>query len=138
MVNTGDDRSVTARDIVGSAIVTGDNNRVQLKDIKVAVPSAQDVDIRTEVEALKAALAELQVPEGSKMSRALEDAVEEAAKPEPDKEELGNALERAVKYAKGANDFSEQVVKLAPTLAAVASWLGDKGRILLSLAGLVL
>ncbi len=73
-----------------------------------------------------------------KLDRAIEDAVEETAKPEPDKEEVGGALERAVKYAKAAGDFTENAGKLLPPLTALASWLGPVGHGLLSLLGLSL
>jgi len=70
------------------------------------------------------------------LGSAIEDAADEAAKPEPDKEEVGDALERAVKYAKAAEDFGEHAEKLLPRLAALASWLGPVGHSLLSMVGL--
>ncbi len=70
------------------------------------------------------------------MDRALLDAEEEAAKPEPDKDEIGGAIERVVKYARGASEFAEQVEKLAPRLAAVASWLGSNWIKILAMAGI--
>jgi hypothetical protein len=66
----------------------------------------------------------------------IEDAVDETARPEPDKEEVGGALERAVKYANAAGDFTENAGKLLPPLTALASWLGPVGHGLLSLLGL--
>jgi hypothetical protein len=82
-------------------------------------------------------LAELKkVPDRGKLDRAIEDAVEETAKPKPDKEEVGGALERAVKYAKAADDFGEHAEKLLPRLASLASWLGPAGHTLLSMLGL--
>ncbi len=40
-----------------------------------------------------------------------------------------------MKYAKGASDFSAQIEKLAPRLAALTSWLGESGVKILALAG---
>jgi hypothetical protein len=67
------------------------------------LPPAHTVDVKAELAALREALAGLQrVPDRGKLERAMQDAVEEAAKPEPDKEEVGGAVERVVKYAKDA------------------------------------
>ena len=50
--------------------------------------------------------------------------------------EVGNALERAVKYAKAADDFGDHADKLLPRLASLASWLGANGHSLLSMLGI--
>lgn len=122
---SGSNRSVTARDITGSSIVTGDHNTVTTTMKQVPLPPPDQVDVKAELAALREVLAGLQkVPDLRKLDRAIEDAVEETDKPEPDKEEVGGALERAVKYAKAAGDFTENVGKLLPPLTALASWLG--------------
>jgi hypothetical protein len=101
---------------------------------QVPLPPADQVDVKAELAALREALAVLQkVPDRGKLDRAIKDASDEAKKPEPDKEELGGALERAVKYAKAAGDFTENAGKLLPRLAALASWLGPVGHGLLSM-----
>jgi hypothetical protein len=134
---SGSNRLVTARDITGSSIVTGDHNTVSTRMKQIALPPADQVDVKMELAALRAALAELkEVPDRGKFDRAIEDAAEEIAKPEPDKEEVGGALERVVKYAKAADDFGEHAEKLLPRLAALASWLGPAGRGLLNMIGL--
>jgi hypothetical protein len=134
---SGDNRSVTARDITGSGVVTGDHNTVTTTMTQYPLPPADQVDVKAELAALRQALAGLQkVPDRGKLDRAIADAVDETAKPEPDKEEVGGALERAVKYAKAADDFGEQAEKLLPRLAALAAWLGPVGHGLLSLLGL--
>ena len=137
MMTNGDDRSVRARDIIGAQVITGDNNTTTMKDVKVSLPRADTVDIKAELSALRDLLASLNAPDQGKLDRALQDAEEEAAKPEPDKDEIGGAIERAVKYAKGANEFGETVEKLAPRLAAVASWLGSNWVKILAMAGIV-
>jgi hypothetical protein len=137
MSGTGDNRSVTARDITGSGVVTGDRNTVTTTMKQVALPPADQVDVKAELAALRELLAELKnVPDRGKLDRAIEDATDETAKPEPDKEEIGGALERAVKYAKAADDFGDHAAKLLPRLAALASWLGPVGHSLLSMVGL--
>ena len=137
MSGSGSNRSVTARDVTGSSIVTGDRNIVSTAMKQIPLPPAEQVDVKAELAALREALAELKkVPDRGKLDRAMEDAAEETAKPEPDKKEVGGALERVVKYAKAADDFGEHTEKLLPRLAALASWLGPAGHTLLSMLGL--
>jgi hypothetical protein len=134
---SGNNRSVTAGDITGSSIVTGDHNTVSTTTKQIALPPADQVDVKAELAALREVLAELKkVPDRGKLDRAMEDAVEETAKPEPSKEEVGGAVERVVKYAKAADDFGEHTEKLLPRLAALASWLGANGHNLLSMLGI--
>ena len=136
MSGGGDDRSVTARDITGSSVVLGDHNTVSTQMHQVPPPPAAEVDVTAELAALRQLLAELKVPERGKLDRALEDAAEEAAKPDPNKDEVGGALGRVAKYAKAADDFGEHAEKLAPRIAALASWLGTAGRVLLAAFGI--
>jgi hypothetical protein len=134
---SGSNRSVTARDITGSSIVTGDHNTVTTRMTQHTLPPADQVDVKAELAALREALAALQkMPDRGKLDRALDDADDEAKKPEPDKEEVGGALERAVKYAKAADDFGDHAEKLLPRLAALAAWLGANGHNLLAMLGI--
>ena len=75
------------------------------------------------------------ITDRGKLDRAVEDAVDETAKPEPNKEEVGGALERVAKYAKAADDFGEHAEKLLPRLVALGSWLGPAGRAVLNALG---
>ncbi len=129
MSGGGNNRSVTARDITGSSIVTGDHNTVTTTMKQVPLPPADQVDVKAELAALREALAALKnVPDRGKLDRAIEDAADEADKPEPDKEEVGGALERAVKYAKAADDFGDHAEKLLPRLLAGAGVVARAGR----------
>ena len=122
-MSVGDNSSVSAgRDITGSIIQTGDHNRATLHAVQL--PPAESVDIRSAVEALRAELLALDVPERGKLERALADAGEEAEKPEPDKEELAGGLGRALGYAKKAADFSEHAGKVADLVTRIGGWLG--------------
>jgi hypothetical protein len=137
MSGSGDNRSVTAREIAGSSIVTGDHNTVSTTMKQIALPAADQVDVKAELAALRDALAELQkVPDRGKLDRAIEDAVEETGRANPDKAEVGDALERLGKYAKAADDFGEHAEKLLPRLAALGSWLGAHGHNLLAILGI--
>jgi hypothetical protein len=136
MSGSGDNRSVTARDITGSSVVTGDHNTVTTTMRQVAAPPADQVDVKAELAALKELLAQLKnVPDRGKLDRAMEDAVEETAKSNPDKAEVGNALERVAKCTKAAGDFAENAEKIVPRLVALGSWLGPAGRAVLNALG---
>ncbi|MDA4847974.1 hypothetical protein [Hoeflea poritis] len=136
MTTGNGDRSVKAGNAVGSQIITGDNNTAIMKGITVQWPQAENVSIADEIAALKADLASLRSPEQSKLERALEDASEEAGKAEPDKDEIGGAIERVIKYAKKADDLSSQAEKLAPRFAAIIAWLGPTWNKLAGMIGL--
>jgi chaperonin cofactor prefoldin len=137
MSGSGDNRSVIAREITSSTIVTGDHNTVSTTMKQIALPAADQVDVKAELAALRDALAELQkVPDRGKLDRAIEDAVEETGRANPDKAEVGDALERVGKYAKAADDFGEHAEKLLPRLAALGSWLGAHGHNLLAILGI--
>lgn len=132
-------RSVEARDITGSSIVTGDHNTVSTTMGPVTLPPADTVDVRAELAALRDLLAQLKtVPDRGRLDRAMQDAVEETAKPEPDKAEAGNALERVAKCAKATGDFAENAEKIVPRLVALGSWLGPAGRALLNTLGVAI
>jgi hypothetical protein len=120
-MSNGDNRSVTARDISNSSIVTGDHNKVTNS---VTVTRDVSVDLLAEIQALRRLFEGLQGAEAGKLSRALDDAEEEAKKPEPDPAEIEGAVGRALKYAKGANDFAEQIEKAQPRLEQIAKWIG--------------
>jgi hypothetical protein len=139
MSGSSDNRSVTARDITGSSVVTGDQNIVTTTMKQVAAPPADEVDVKAELAALRDLLAELNnVPDRGRLDRAMQDAVEETAKPESDKAEVGNALERVTRCAKAASDFTENAEKIVPRLVALGSWLGPAGRALLNTLGVTI
>jgi hypothetical protein len=135
MPPSGDNRSINVLGNATGAFVTGDNNTVTATT-RVTLPPPATVDPKAELAALRDLLSCLQTPDRGKLDRAFADAEEEAAKPDPDKAEIGFALQRIIKTAKGANDFAGQVETLAPRVAALVSWLGPAGHGLLSLAGL--
>ena len=136
MTNNGDHRSVTARDITGSSIVTGDHNTVSTRVSQHELPPPETVNIGVELAALRELLSNLKVPDRGKLDRAMQDVTEEIAKPEPNKEDVAGAVGRVVKYAKAADDFGEHAERLMPRIAAVGSWLGTHGKTLLAMAGI--
>jgi hypothetical protein len=117
---------------MGSTIVTGDSNVVATHYRAARLPPAESVDMGAELQALRKLLTGLHTADRPTIGRALDDADDELAKPAPEKDEVGKALERAVKYAKGANDFAAHAAKLAPHIMAACAWLGSKWHALLA------
>lgn len=133
-MTSGDNRSIIARDVSGSVLNTGDNNRIS-NATQQTLPPPETVDVKAELASLKELLLALKTADRNKLNNAVADATEEAAKPKPDKEEVAGALERVAKYAKQADDFGDHAEKIVPRLVALGSWLGTYGRPLLAMLG---
>ncbi len=88
--------------------------------------------------ALAEILTQLESPDRRKIVNAVDDAQEELKKPNPDKDEVGQALDRALGYAEKANGFAEAMDKLRPHVEKAASWLGEHWYKLLPIVGLTL
>lgn len=128
-------RSVSiGRDAVGNIIQIGDHNVASIR--KVTLPPPDSVDIRSELEALQALLTRLETEDHRKIENALADAGEELSKSEPDKDEVGKALERALDYAQKTNEFAGIVEELTPRIVKATAWLGENWHKLLGLVGL--
>ena len=133
------DRSVSiGGDATSNVIQTGDNNTASLQFTQTTLPPAETVDLQAEFTALRQILSELKAPDQKKIDRALEDAEDEIAKPEPDREEIGQALDRALKYAQQAEGFATTAGKLQTHITNTVSWLGDNWHKLLAIVGLTL
>ncbi len=141
MNQSGDssNRSVSVGgDASGNIIQTGDNNVASLQFTQTTLPPPESVDIKAELAALGELVGQLQSEDEKKIGRALEDAQNEVAKSEPNRDEVGDALERALKYAQKADGFVETAVNLKGHMTNVVSWLGDNWHKLLPLVGLTL
>ncbi len=123
-------------DAKGNAVVQGDGNVITVNYREVVLPSPDQVDIRQELRALQDILSGLVSDSNSKIEGRLAEAIEEAARPEPNKGDIGDALEGAIKYAKRADEFSEIAEILIPRITQVGGWLGAFGTPLLDLMGL--
>ncbi len=76
-------------------------------------------------------------PDKRKIENALSDAEEKLNKAQPDKDEVGQALDRALNYAKKAEDFAGVMQVLKPHIANAAAWLGSNWHNIVSVVGLV-
>ena len=130
------DKITHAGDSSGSVNIIGDKNKVSARTHIFPAPNApSDVNVREELEALKAILAELSVHDQGKLERAIEDAEDEAKKEAPDKDEIGEALSRVTKYSKDAEGLSASIEKIGPRMVRLVSWLGPKWNGLLEALG---
>ena len=122
--------------VTGSAVQTGDSNIANIQFQPVSLPAPESVDMRAELDALRAVLAKLESSDRRKIDNAFADAEEELNKPKPDKDEVGKALDRAFDYAKKAEGFASLVEKLKPHLTKTTAWLGENWHKLLGIVGL--
>ena len=110
-MNQSDDnsnRSVSVGgDASGNIIQTGDNNVASLQFTQTTLPPPESVDIKAELAAFGELVGQLQSEDAKKIGRALEDAQDEVAKSEPNRDEVGDALQRALVYAQKAEGFAE-------------------------------
>ncbi len=135
----GSDRSVSiGGNATGNVIQTGDSNQASLQFTQTTLPPRETVDIQAEFAALREILAQLKAPDQQKIDRALEDMRDEITKLKPDLDEVGDALNRALKYAEKAEGFVTAAGKLQTHVTNTVSWLGNNWHKLLGLVGLVL
>jgi len=122
----------------GNAFATGDHSTATVDYKKAVLPPAATVDINAEIKALQQLLLNLNTDKRERIETALKEAAEDAAKPNPDKDEVGKSLERALDYASKAADFAEKSGKIANTVQNVVGWLGSNWAKLLPLVHLVI
>lgn len=121
-------------DMIGNAI--GDSNQIQGSLQSTKIPSAQDINMAKELAEIKAILEKLSSEDSKKIANALEDAEDELKKDNPDKDEVGEAIDRALNKAKKANEFAVVIDDLRPHVEAAAGWLGKNWYKILSVISL--
>jgi hypothetical protein len=117
------------RDAIGNVIITGDENEVSatITASKGTKKRASDRSVRidSELASIRAIIERLGSEQAGRIGRAFDDATEEVARPSPDRNEVGAALERALQTAQKAHGFAEEIDKLAPHVRNAVLWLGD-------------
>jgi hypothetical protein len=124
--------------VTNGMITTGDSNTTSLQIQQATLVKPETVNIQAELKDLYRVLLELQSPDSRKIERTFEDIKEELQKPDPNKDEIGHALDRAINYAKKANGFAEAIDKLRPHVEKSVAWLGENWHKLLLLVGLAI
>lgn len=131
------DRSVSiGGDATGNVIQTGDGSTAVVNFQQAHLPQPESVDIQTELAALRVVLVQIETPDQRKITNAIEDAEEELKKAKPDKDEVGQALDRALNYAQKADGFAQAIDGLRPHVEQVAGWLGKHWYKILTVVGL--
>ncbi len=116
--------------------MTGDGNVVQTTYQQVILPSPDSVDIAAELRALREVLAGLDTPDRRKIENAFSDVDDELARHDPDRDEVGGAMDRALRYASRAKDFAAAAENLAPHVKNAAAWLGQNWHKIPAVVGL--
>jgi len=124
--------------VTGSAITTGDDNVTSVQYQPINLPTPSSIDMPRELNALREILVNLYCPDRRKIDNAIADAEEEINKPQPDKNEVGKALDRAFDYAKKAEGFASVNEKLKPHLTKIVAWLGVDWHKLLRIVNLTI
>ena len=124
--------------LIGSAVVSGNDNIVKVNYEKIEIPPFESVDISSEINSLKEIFADLKlsIKDCQRIKNALNEAELESNEKQPDHDEIGSALERALKYAQKAEGFANSITKLKPHIQNVAGWLGENWYKLLATVGL--
>lgn len=124
----------------GNVFVLGNQNETRASIVleinRGDLPPAISVNIVAQLAALRELLAPLAAGEKPLVEAAIAEAEALAKKSNPPKDQIGNALERAVGYAGGAAKLMQSGEKLWPVLKAIGGWLGEHGLKFLQLAGI--
>ena len=115
--------------VIGGVIVTGHQNEVKAAITACQRPPSQPIGhsimIASELASIRAIIEYLSPEQTGKIARALDDATEESAREHPDKNEVGEALRRALRAAQKADGFAAEVDELVPHVKNAVLWLGD-------------
>lgn len=133
----GQDRSINIGSAVNVQNITGDNVQVSFV---IGQQIITNQDFVNALEKLKEIFESAQID--STAAKAMENAMSEAdaelKESNPDKDKIGQALERAVTIAKGASNIKELLTLAAPLIKEAAGWLGAAGANLLSMVQSIL
>jgi len=102
----------------------------------VNLPTSNDVNMKQVVADLKIILTSMSSEDSKKIANALEDAEDELNKDNPNKDEVGEAIDRALNKARKAQEFATVVDDLRPHVEAAAGWLGKNWYKILSVISL--
>lgn len=123
------------RDAIGSQIVSGDHNVLSSSAQSIQPPAPESVDMRSVLAGLRELLLSLDTPDRRKIENALGDAEDELGRGEPDRDEIGRALDRALGYARKSQGFGALMGAIQPHLVGAARWLGQNWQSLLGVVG---
>jgi hypothetical protein len=121
--DTGDSISVGG-DVTGAALVTGRRNIATVIYTGTDAPERQPV--LEALAAIQTELARLPGPKAPVAAALTATSVEAATKEQPDKQQIGNFLETALKTGREIAEYAGVTEKLLPYVQTVTSWLGGE------------
>lgn len=113
----------------GPSVMTG-------RYAKTSLPAPHRVDMPTELAKLRRILTVLRAEDAILIEIALDEARYQLARPRPDADKIGAAVQRALDHASRDEGFDERRAALAPPLSKVCAWLGGPWHRLLGFIGL--
>lgn len=130
---SGSNRSVTARDITGSSVVTGDRNTVTTTMKRAPSPQADPGRCQGGADGIAPSARRTEERTRSGQARPCVRGCRRRSRQTQTRQRGNRRCPRKVfKYMKAAGDFTENAGKLLPPLTALAAWLGPLGHQLLS------
>ncbi len=108
----------------GGVFVTGNQNSISASNQMVISNHNESVEIRSVIATLSEVLTNLPGDAKRKIARAFEDINDELASADPDRHEVGAALDRALRFAKSSDEFANAQPKLDENIGQVIKWLG--------------
>ena len=109
--------------------IGGTNNNVEdntfTQTNTTITQSSSEVDIKAAIAAINKILRNIESPDQLKIDNALTEINHELEKTEPDKNDIGQAMQRILKGAKQAPIFVKYVEQLKPHVFNVLAWCGD-------------
>ncbi|CAO3460200.1 hypothetical protein [Azospirillum argentinense] len=115
----------------GNTAVQGSGNTVTSTYSAETMVPAEGIDVAALVRELRELLVAHAGESSAKVSTRFDEIETELAKPIPDRAEVGDALDQALRYTKKAGDLMTAADRVVPRLRGLASWLGDAGTRLL-------
>jgi hypothetical protein len=119
----------------GSTFIQGDSNTVSVQYQQATLPEPENVDIQSELQALREILSKFNNPVLEGVTKVIDG---EANKANPNKSIIGSTLETGLTYAKNLEGFAEAIDKLRPHVEKSAAWLGENWYKILPLVGLAI
>ncbi|MEO5371838.1 MAG: hypothetical protein H7833_17360 [Magnetococcus sp. DMHC-1] len=119
----------------GAVVSIGNHVTIQAGTPAAAASDPAREEMLVAMRALREILATMHSPHANKIECALADAEEEVARPQPDRDKIGSALQRALGYAQKTGELVQVMDKLKPHIQSVAGWLKTAGRPLTEFLG---
>ena len=111
-------------DVTGGAVASGKKNSQM---VSFNSPDAEERrQVLQALTAIQAELAKLSGPTAPTAKSLAGTAVETAKEEKPNKDEIGNLLDTALRSAKSTAEFVDVAGKLAPHVRTAAHWLGGQ------------